>query len=251
MGMLGWGKAWLGNFKEGQAICERAIHLAHDINDLHALAFTEFACGWLWLAKGDGKKIVHHLRESIRYCKEIQFIAILGTAYCGVGMGYYFLEDLKNAQMYAEQSIKIHEDAAATYLSSAPHSLLCMVYLDSGDLSSAQRNIEEALVLAQENKEKISEGVAKLWLGRTLGISAKSKGRIAEEYIMQGIKDLDELKLKPWYSPGYLFLGELYAGLGRIEDALQNLRKAEMLFHEMGMDYWLRRAQSALDRLRG
>ncbi len=33
------------------------------------------------------------------------------------------------------------------------------------------------------------------------------------------------------------------------EEALQNLQKAETMFQEMGMDYWLGKAQEALARL--
>jgi len=37
------------------------------------------------------------------------------------------------------------------------------------------------------------------------------------EFIMRGIKLLDELKIKPWSSQGYLFLGELYLNTGKTE----------------------------------
>ena len=48
---------------------------------------------------------------------------------------------------------------------------------------------------------------------------------------------------------GYLWLGEVYAESGRREEALENLKKAEGMFREMGMDYWLGKAQEALARL--
>ena len=48
---------------------------------------------------------------------------------------------------------------------------------------------------------------------------------------------------------GYLWLGEVYAESGRREEALENLKKAEGMFQEMGMDYWLGKAQEALARL--
>ncbi|MGA2106921.1 MAG: hypothetical protein ABSH25_04685 [Syntrophorhabdales bacterium] len=61
----------------------------------------------------------------------------------------------------------------------------------------------------------------------------------AEEYILQGMKIADELKAKPTYAKGHLFLGELYDHSGQKEKALENLTKAETMFQEMGMDYWL------------
>ena len=71
----------------------------------------------------------------------------------------------------------------------------------------------------------------------------------AEEYVLQGIKMLDELKLRPFFSQGYLWLGELYADTGHREKALENLKKAEGMFQEMGMDYWLANTREVLGKL--
>ena len=64
---------------------------------------------------------------------------------------------------------------------------------------------------------------------------------------MRGIRILDELEVKPWFSVGHLFLGELHADAGRKSQALENLRKAEAMFQEMGMDYWLARTRKLLE----
>ena len=68
----------------------------------------------------------------------------------------------------------------------------------------------------------------------------------AEGHIRQGISLLEELGILPWSGWGYIWLGEVYAESGRKEEALINLKKAETLFREMGMDYWLGKAQEAL-----
>ena len=45
-----------------------------------------------------------------------------------------------------------------------------------------------------------------------------------------------ELKIRPFSSLGYLFLGELYADMGQREEALENLKKAREMFKEMRID---------------
>jgi hypothetical protein len=60
---------------------------------------------------------------------------------------------------------------------------------------------------------------------------------------------LNDRKIKPWSSIGYYNLGMLQADCGQLEEALGNLKKAEKMFKEMGMDYWTTRAQGALERL--
>jgi tetratricopeptide (TPR) repeat protein len=44
------------------------------------------------------------------------------------------------------------------------------------------------------------------------------------------------LKIRPFSSLGYLFLGELYADMGQREKALKNLKKASEMFKEMRID---------------
>ena len=62
-------------------------------------------------------------------------------------------------------------------------------------------------------------------------------------------KILGEQKMKSWCSQGYLFLGELYADTGQREKALEYLKKAQGMFREMGMDYWLGKTQEVLERV--
>jgi hypothetical protein len=87
-------------------------------------------------------------------------------------------------------------------------------------------------------------------LGRVIGKADPSQSARAEGLILEGISILGELGLKPYQAEGYLRLGELYADSGEREKALTTLRKAEAISREMGMDYFLVRADEALERLR-
>jgi cytochrome c-type biogenesis protein CcmH/NrfG len=87
-----------------------------------------------------------------------------------------------------------------------------------------------------------------MWLGKILGKSKASTSN-GEEYILQGMKISDVLKIKPYSAQGYSFLGELYADTGRREEALESLQRAERMFQEMGMDYWLAKTQEVLGSL--
>jgi len=67
--------------------------------------------------------------------------------------------------------------------------------------------------------------------------------------MVNGLKILDELGMKPDHSSGTFFIGELYADAGQKEKGLDNLKKAESMFQEMGMDYWLARTRKLLESL--
>ena len=121
-----------------------------------------------------------------------------------------------------------------------------MIHWDSGDLRQAKDAVETALKLAVEYHEKHWEGCSKIWLGRVLsrlGEGNRSKG---EENLLQGIRLLDELKIKPYSAQGHFFLGELHATTGQKTKAMDCLNRAKDMFQAMGMDYWLVKVQDAL-----
>ncbi len=240
---------YLGNLEEAKPLFEKGLRFASKINDRTSLGLIEYNYGMSFLIRGDGKSVIEHFQNAIRYSEEVKYILILGLAWTGLGWGYHLLGNSKTARRYAEKGLKIQRDAGVRFWLSLHFLLLGMVHFDSGDLKSAQNCVEEALRLSQSNHEKEWEAYSNIWLGRILGKSEKSPAGKGEEYILQGIKMSDELKLKPYCAQGCLFLGELYADRGQREKTLANLKKAEGMFQEMGMDYWLARTQEVLGRL--
>ncbi len=103
--------------------------------------------------------------------------------------------------------------------------------------------------MSQKNNEKAIEGVSWFGLGRILGRTEPPQVDKAEKCFLKGIGIGKELKIKAHYSLGYLYLGELYQNAGEKEKAIDNLKKAEGMFQEMGMDYWLGKTQEVLGRL--
>jgi tetratricopeptide (TPR) repeat protein len=148
-----------------------------------------------------------------------------------------------------QKAVSTQSESGTTAMSAITHLLLGAVSLDSGDLPNAQTSIEEALRLSQASGERYIEGRAGAWLGRVLGKADVSQADAAEERILQGIRLLEQLQIKPWQAEGHLLAGELYADTGQTKKARANLKKAERMFREMGMDYWLHRTRAVLSKL--
>ena len=249
LALYGFAMGCLGNFEEGEVLCDKASRFARQINDLYSLVMIELYYGWLYIVKGDRGNAVQRFQNSIRYAEETQFLLALGVAWNGLGWGYYYLGEIESALNAVEKSTKSYHDTALTFLLSNNYLLLSSIHFDSGDLTNARSCIDEGLKLARRNSEKYIEGLSNITLGRILGKAEKPQYGEAEECILQGMNILDERKFKPWFSWGCLFLGEFYADTGQSEKALESLKKAEGLFQEMGMDWWLFRARSASERL--
>jgi tetratricopeptide (TPR) repeat protein len=109
------------------------------------------------------------------------------------------------------------------------------------NLENAKRDAEKALELSERNKDRLFEGMSRIWLGRIMGRVETGKATQGEQSMLRGIEILKDLHLKPRYAEGYFVLGELLAEAGRISEADEKLEEAESMFREMGMSYWLAR----------
>jgi tetratricopeptide (TPR) repeat protein len=137
----------------------------------------------------------------------------------------------------------------ALFWTSSLYLALGMVHFGLGDLDNAKTAIEEALNLSHRSGEKHIEGRSRMWQGRVLGKAKPYQLSRAEKSIVHGIKLCEELKLRPLYAEGHFLLGELYADSGQGEKAVENLKTAEGMFKEMGMEYSLDKTQQTLERL--
>ena len=161
---------------------------------------------------------------------------------------HYHLGDLGAALESIEKALEIQKAMGAEFLLARICRLQGNIYFDQGDHEKGLNLIEKALQLAQKNSEKEDEGLCRIFLGWMLGKVDPSNQHDAEGSILKGIEISKTLKLRSNRSLGYLHLGELYADSGQREKALENLKKAEQMFKEMGMDYWLAKTQEVLNR---
>jgi class 3 adenylate cyclase/tetratricopeptide (TPR) repeat protein len=241
--------AGMGNFPEGQAQCDKALHFSTRLND-PSIAFAECMYSLLFVYQGDGNRAIEHAEQAIKYAEPLQAVAVLSMAWHSLGLGHLLLGDYENALKYMEKSLEIRRDSGMPD-SSITFLPLSTLYIGLGDLGNARSCAEKALELAQKEPNKYSEGLSSMHLGLISVMQDKSRLAEAEGYIVRGMNMLNELKIRPWYAQGYLSLGEIYALTGQKEKALENLKKAEAMYREMGMDYWLRRTQKVMAKLQG
>jgi class 3 adenylate cyclase/tetratricopeptide (TPR) repeat protein len=240
---------YLGNFKEGENLCDKALRFSLDIANVVTIAFVEVYYGALFAVKGDGIRGIQHAENAVKYSEETQAITLLAPAWLVLGYSYGYQEELEKAIEYAGKGLEIQLSAGLYSNLSSFYSALGLFYCETGDGVNALSCIKKAVELAHNNGEMFNEAISNIDMGRILGKADISQSSEAERHILQGITISDELKLKPDRSFGYLYLGELYSDMGQREKALQTLTKAKGMFKEMGMDYWLRRTQEVLERV--
>ncbi len=249
-GYYGWVMGWMGRFEEGKVILERgARFVTTEVNDKFGSGWMEFCSGWFFNIRGDGKNAIEHSRKAITLLEDTKAYIILHVAWFLLGWGYLLTKEFETSREFVEKGNEIQSDAGVSFWHSLRFLVTGMIDFESGDLEMARNSMKEAIGLSQTNNESTLAGYSTIWLGRIVGKSDLSGADNARQLVLEGIRKLEELSAKPWSTQGYLFLGEIYADRGQKEKALAKLKKAESMFQEMGMDYWLAKTQEVLARL--
>jgi len=245
----GYSYSILGNMEKGRVLCEKGVRKSYEIDHQRSIGQAEYFLGSLYLLDGNGNLSLNHFQNSIKYCEEANYIPFLAWSLLGLGRTYHLLGELETASAFLDKGLKLFQKLRVKITLSAHYIYSSMLLYDLKNYSKALDAIGQAIKLSHNIHERHLEGYSRLWEGRILGKTETMQSKKAGEHILQGINMLEELDLKPYYSEGYLYLGELYANVGRKDEAIKYLNKAENNFKEMGMDYWLAKTREVLGRL--
>jgi len=239
----------IGSFEDGLVFIEYGLNYAWKINSAIDIGTGESQYGTYYLQKGNGKQAIKHFQNSIKYYEEGNFLYAMGWVWSSLGHAYHLIGDLEKAKKNIEKGFNIHKRTPVKYLLDMHLLHLGMLYYDLGETKECIKSLKKSLEFSKRINNYSVEGFSRIWLGRILGGKINTKRKEAEANILQGIRILEELKLKVWLSQGHFFLGELYANIDRKNDALINLNKALSMCQEMGIGYWPDKIQEVLDRL--
>jgi tetratricopeptide (TPR) repeat protein len=248
-GMTALSLGLLGNFEEGEAVCEKRLTVSSKIGLSHPIGVIELFYSYILNTKGDGKRCVAHSKDCIKYSEDSNIPLLSAFGWCLSGTGYHHTGDISAAREHIKRGISIQTELGVTLNLCSHYNDLSLVHCDSGDFNNAHRCAQKALEMSQTYNEIMNEGTARICLGRVLGKMDQSQFNEAEESILRGMNIHEDIKAKPLLFQGNLFLGELYAYAGQMEKAIENLTKAESEFKDMGIDYWLARTYAVYSEM--
>ncbi len=250
-GYYGMAKSSLGTYKEAEVFFQKGLSCAQKLDDPRTLGLVELLYGLHFSFRGDWELSLKPLKKATIHLAKAKWPLLLGLAWSGLGYGYSYLGDLDLARKYVEKGLDIQKATTVKAWLDMHYIFLAKIHLDLNDINNARAFAEEGLKISRENNQIPFIGQSIIMLGRILGKETPVHYDLAEEYILEGIKILKELKLKTQYSMGYLALSELYMTKGESEKVLQNVKRADGLFRELEMNYWMGMTQQILGMLEG
>jgi tetratricopeptide (TPR) repeat protein len=220
------------------------MQIAEEAGHVWSLLFPLVGLGTLKLDQGDFAGAVAPLERGLDLCRtrEVPFLLhdfawALGAAYHGTGRraeGVALMEDA--ARGLAERT--------APWLGRV--GALGGAYLLDGRLADATRIAHDGLVAARQRGERGMEGHILRLLGDIAAHPDRVEVDTADAHYRQALALAEELGLRPLVAHCHLGLGKLYRRTGKHEQAREHLTTATTMYREMGMTYWLEKAEAEI-----
>jgi tetratricopeptide (TPR) repeat protein len=124
---------------------------------------------------------------------------------------------------------------------------LSEAYLRAGQPAEARDLAERALGLARQRVQRNMEAHILYLLGAIDAETPRDGDRAAaEHHHTAAITLADELGMRPLVAHCHLGLGKLYRRTGQRYQPQEHLTTATTMYREMGMTYWLEKAEAEL-----
>jgi class 3 adenylate cyclase/tetratricopeptide (TPR) repeat protein len=229
-------RVWAGRPGEALSIFERADRLAHELDDLEALAIVNSNRMWPHFVLGDPESALGPGRKAVEIAERIGGALLRADAAALHGFALAATGDWRGASAAVERVHAITaESRVALEWQSWTLILLCAVRLGQGDFESARELGREAVRVFRERGIGLCEMLTLYYLTRALlRPAASAELDEAEACLSQGIERLRAsgvLALEPLMREEAAELARLRGDLPRRE---HELREAHRLFVEMG-----------------
>jgi tetratricopeptide (TPR) repeat protein len=242
---LVWCLVELGEFGDAMANSEEALRIAREPDHPASLVFAHRSIGLVSLRRGDLRHAIPPLEQAVEVCRAVQVRLLLDVAAAHLGYAYALSDRLPEGIALLEEALA---DPATTGTTNHP---LFLAYLGEAHLLACRPDdalavARRALDLAHRQKERGNEA----WVLRLVGeIAAQADPpdvASAAEHYGQAVARATELGMRPLVAHCHLGLGTLYRRTGDQAKAQERLTTATAMYREMGMGFWLDRAEAAV-----
>jgi class 3 adenylate cyclase/tetratricopeptide (TPR) repeat protein len=250
--LAAWPRAWLalglaslGRLMEALAQGEEAVKIAEAADHPHSMIEARAALGRVHLDKGEFERAIALLESGLGPSRawniwDSSVFSSLGYAHTLSGRPDLGLPLLQEA---VERG---HSIDALGLGHAVRLSRLSEGFLLAGRIDDARERARQALDLATAQKERGNEAYALRVLGEIAARGERSEVAAAERDLGAALALGTELGMRPLVAHCHLGLGKLYRRTDKPEQAQGHLATATTMYREMGMTFWLEKAEAEL-----
>jgi class 3 adenylate cyclase/tetratricopeptide (TPR) repeat protein len=247
-GYLTWVFGDRGKFEEGIAHAQEGIRLSQALDHPYSLTFACWTLAYLQITRGELSDGVHLIERGAALSRawNLTFFSLLNTG--GLGYAYALSGRVAEGVPLLERAVGAfkatgHRLAQAFFL--VP---LGEAYVRADRLDDAREIAGRALALAREGGRRPYEASA-LWLLGEVN-ARRDPPEHAEGHYLDALAVAEGLGMRPLVAHCHLGLGKFYRSAGKREQAQAHVATATTMYRDMGMTYWLERAEAEIRQLR-
>jgi len=245
----------MGQFSEGEGVALEGLRRAEDLDHPLSVVIACFGLGRVYLLQGVVPKAIATLERGLQLARSLAFEAWLPLSAAQLGHAYTLAGRPADGIALLEECVRIQTsgkrlpELALSLTWPLSLTWLAEAYLHNGRFEDAATAADDALRLARERDERGNEG----WVMWALGeiASHREPGDVgeAEAHYLEAGARATELGMRPLVAHCRFGLGKLYRRAGKREPAREHLATATTAFREMGMQFWLEKAETELEEL--
>jgi tetratricopeptide (TPR) repeat protein len=235
--------AELGSFEAAIAAGREAVHTAETSNHPYSLANALMGLGIVMLGLGRFVEAVGPLERTVEVAREFGFREfqwpvqpLLANAYAGAG---------RTADAYASLNASRERLGSAVHT----HARMGEAALAVGALPEARHHAEAALAFSRKQTAMGEEAWSLYMLGVITSGQEPESVAASDDYYGQSLALAEDLGMRPLVAHCHLGLAKLYLRTDKREQAQEHLATATTMYREMGMTYWLEKAEVELGTL--
>jgi class 3 adenylate cyclase/tetratricopeptide (TPR) repeat protein len=245
-GVLAWCLAELGEYPEAVARGDEGLRIAEAVNQPYSLVVALFCAGFPRLHRGNLPEAMVLLERGLSLCQAANVHLWFPRTAAALGLAYALSGRISEAPPLLEHGV---EQATATR-AMAWHSLL-VAWLAQARLLAARHDdaahlAARALNVSREHRERGNQAWALRILGEIALHREPPEIEQAEVHYREARALAEELGMRPLVAHCHLGLGKLHGRTGDRPKAREHLSTAVTMYGEMGMAYWLEKAEREL-----
>jgi class 3 adenylate cyclase/tetratricopeptide (TPR) repeat protein len=242
---LAWCFAALGEFTDGSRRGEEAMRIAESMDHPLSRAVASAGLGTLYVLKGNAAAAIALLEPGLQASRVgniplwfPELASVLGNAYALSGR-------LPEALTLLEQAVDQANAMGLTVGQAMRLTRFAEAYLLARRLGEAMEVGLRALERARENHEEGYEAWSLRLLSEIVLRTRTSALDDAESHGLKALALAKQLGMRPLVAHCHAGLAKLYRRTGKRQEADDHLTTATTMYREMGMTYWLEKAETS------